>query len=93
MGNERFDFSNLTREHLNNGDKHKMVPGKFKDESPNNLILEFVGSMSKIYLMKMLHGDNRAVAKGVQQCITNRPLRHEDYKVCLIDNEEMHYNK
>ena len=38
-----FDFSNFPKDHKNYSVVNKMIPGKFKDESPANEILEFVG--------------------------------------------------
>ena len=38
-----FDFSNFPKDHKNYSVVNKMVPGKFKDESLANEILEFVG--------------------------------------------------
>ena len=46
---DRFDFSNFPSNHPNYSEKIKMVPGKFKDECPNNTILEFAGLRAKIY--------------------------------------------
>ena len=47
--NEWFDFSNFTSGHSNYSEKNKMVPGKFKDECPNDPILEFAGLRAKVY--------------------------------------------
>ena len=41
--NEWFDFSNFPSGHSNYSEENKMVPGKFKDECPNDPILEFAG--------------------------------------------------
>ena len=38
-----FDFSNFPKDHPNVNESNKMVPEMFKDECPNNPILEFVG--------------------------------------------------
>ena len=38
-----FDFSNFPKDHRSYSVTNKMIPGKFKDESPANEILEFVG--------------------------------------------------
>ena len=38
-----FDLSNFPKDHPNFYESDKMVPSMFKDEYPNNLILEFVG--------------------------------------------------
>ena len=46
---EIFDFSNYTQDHDNFNIENKMVPGKFKDEVRNKIILEFVGLRAEIY--------------------------------------------
>ena len=38
-----FDFSNFPKDSKYYSEANKMIPGKFKDESPANEILEFVG--------------------------------------------------
>ena len=84
-----FDFSNYSKESGMFCDKNKMVPGKFKDESPDNPILEFVGLRSKMYSMLPLEGDKKATAKGVSQRITRQVIKHQDYRNCLMNNEQM----
>ena len=34
----------------------------------------------------------RKTAKGVSHRVTNREIKHEDCKRCLIDDEEMYHN-
>ena len=68
--NEWFDFSNLPREHANYDEENKRVPGKFKDERPNDSILEFAGLRAKIYLILTKNGDSGKTAKGVSQRIS-----------------------
>ena len=46
---DRFDFSNFPPNHPNYSEKNKMVPGKFKDECPDMIIVGFVGLGAKIY--------------------------------------------
>ena len=84
-----FDFSNYSKESGMLRVKNKMVPGKFKDESPDNPILEFVGLRSKMYSMLPLEGDKKATAKGVSQRITRQVIKHQDYRNCLMNNEQM----
>ena len=69
-----------------------MVPGKFKDECPNDPMLEFAGLKAKMYLILTRNGDSRKTAKGVSQRVTKRELKHEDYKRCLMGEEEMYHN-
>ena len=65
-----------------------MIPGKFKDESPANPIFEFVGLRSKMYSIMPKNGDKKATAKGVKRIKTRRELSHQDYKECLMNNQE-----
>ena len=91
-GNEWFDFSNFPSGHSNYDITNKMVPGKFKDECPNDPILEFAGLSAKMYAMLTKDGEEKKTAEGVSQRVTNMEIQHEDYKRCLIDDEEMYHN-
>merc|ERR1711954_468602 len=86
-----FDFSNFPKDHPNYDMTNKMVPGKFKDECPNNTILEFVGLRSKMYSILPLEGEKKATAKGVSQRITKKVIKHNDYKTCLMNEEQMYH--
>ena len=88
---ELFDFSNFPKDHPNFNADNKMVPGKFKDESPANPILEFVGLRSKMYSILPKEGEKKAVAKGVNQRITKREIKHKDYRNCLMNNDQMYH--
>ena len=48
-GNMMFDFSKYPIEHSNCGVENKMVPGKFKDECPTIIFVEFDGLRAKMY--------------------------------------------
>ena len=56
-GYEWFDFSNFPSGHSNYSEKNKMVLGKFKDECPNNPILEFAGLRAEMYSILTKNGD------------------------------------
>merc|ERR1711954_139468 len=64
---------------------------KFKDECPNNTILEFVGLRSKMYSILPLEGEKKATAKGVSQRVTKKVIKHNDYKTCLMNDEQMYH--
>merc|ERR1711954_67490 len=70
---------------------NKMVPGNFKDESPNNTILEFVGLRSKMFSILPLEGEKMVTAKGVSQKITKKVIKHNDYKACLMNDEQLYH--
>ena len=38
------------------------------------------------------NGDEKKTANGVCQRVTNKEIRHEDYKRCLIDDELMYHS-
>ena len=38
------------------------------------------------------NGDSKKTAKGVSQRVSDREIKHEDYKRCLIYDEEMYHN-
>ena len=91
-GNEWFDFSNFPKDHPNYSENNKMVPGKFKDECPNDPILEFAGLRSKMYAMRTKNGDEKKTANGVSRRVTNWEIKHDDYKRCLIEDEVMYHS-
>ena len=86
-----FDFSNFPKDHPNYKENNKMIPGKFKDECPNNTILEFVGLRSKMYSILPKEGEKKATAKGVNQRITRNEIKQGDYRNCLMNNEQMYH--
>ena len=45
-----------------------------------------------MYSILTKNGDSKKTAKFVSQRITNRELKHEDYKRCLLDDREMYHN-
>ena len=83
---EWFKFSNFPTDRPNFNVNNKMFPGKFKDECPNNPILEFVGLRSKMYSILPMVGEKKATAKGVSQKITKREIKHVDYRNCLMNS-------
>ena len=86
-----FDFSNFPKDHPNYKENNKMIPGKFKDECPNNTILEFVGLRSKMYSILPKEGEKKATAKGVNQRITRNVIKHGDYRNCHMNDEQMYH--
>ena len=88
---DQFDFSNFPKDHSNFDMSNKMVPGKFKDECPNNPILEFVGLRSKMYAILTKNGVEKKTAKGVSQRVTNNVIKHNDYKTCLMNDDQMYH--
>ena len=75
---DRFDFSNFPKNHPNYSNIHKMVPGKFKDECPNNMIVEVVGHRGKMYSMKKVYGGNKKAANGVCSNVKNNKKQYHN---------------
>merc|ERR1711954_153889 len=59
-----FDFSNFPKDCPIYDMTNKMVPGNFKDECPNNTILEFFGLRSKMYSILPLEGEKKGNHEG-----------------------------
>lgn len=89
---DRFDFSNFPKNHSIYSEKNKMIPGKFKDECPNDTIMEFAGLRAKMYSILTINGCARKAANGVSRRVTNKEIKHENFKTCLIENEVMYHN-
>merc|ERR1711954_333636 len=70
---------------------NKMVPGKFKDESSKSTIMDFIGLGSKMYSILPLEREKNATAKGVSQRVTKKVINHNDYKTCLMNDEQMYH--
>ena len=58
-GNEWFDFSNFPKDHPNYDTSNIMVPRKFKDECPNDSILEFAGLRAKVHAILTQNDDEK----------------------------------
>ena len=70
-------------------EKIKKVIGKFKDESPDEVIESFVGIRSKCYTFKTFKTKNNEVkkAKGVCKVVVKKNISFDDYKNCVLKDE------
>jgi len=84
----QYDFSDYPRDHPNHSIENKKVVGKFKDECCGQPIAEFVGLRPKMYSILGTES-NITKAKGVQRTVVKKDLRHELYKQCLDEHEQM----
>ena len=85
---DRFDFSTYPRTHFCFSNKNKKVIGKMKDENNGVAQLEFVGLKSKMY--SITDGKHeKKTAKGVNRNVTERELKHADYRNCLFDETSL----
>ena len=53
---------------------------KFKDETNDILIIEFIGLRSKMYNIKLLNERENKRAKGVKKNVVNNDFKHVNYK-------------
>ena len=85
---ETFDFSNLNQIHELFSNKNKKVIGKFKIETPKNVIIdEFVCLRSKAYSFKCKNNDeNKNKIKGISKSQTKH-IKFEEYYNCLFGKE------
>ena len=82
----RFDTSDHPPDHPSGipSGFNKKVLGKFKDEAAGKVIYEFVGLRAKLYLYKMLEGEESKKCKGVKNRRLKRVLLTKIIKsVCL----------
>uniref|UniRef100_A0A8D8TAN0 DNA-directed DNA polymerase n=1 Tax=Cacopsylla melanoneura TaxID=428564 RepID=A0A8D8TAN0_9HEMI len=80
---DTLDTSNYPPNHPLYSEKWKKIVGKFKDESPADLITEFVGLRAKMYTFSTINSHMKCVGKGIPRANINR-LNLEDYKRCLM---------
>ena len=83
-----FGFSNLDENHELFSNKNKKVIGKFKIETPKNVIIdEFVCLRSKAYSFKCKNNDeNKNKIKGVSKS-QSKHIKFEEYYNCFIGKE------
>lgn len=92
---QRFDSSEYDQTHpLYSADNEKVL-GKMKDETRGIPIREFIGLKSKMYsFIYQEEGQikEKKTATGITKSTKKHNTRHEDYKMCLF-NQEMHMSK
>ena len=84
-----FDFSNLDKNHELYSKRNKKVIGKFKIETPKNILIdEFVCLRSKAYSFKCKDNDdeNKSKIKGISKS-QSKHIKFEDYYNCLFGKE------
>ena len=76
-----FDFSNLYESHELFSEKNKKLIGKFKKESPKNVVIdEFVCLRSKAYSFKCKDNtESKNEIKGISKC-QSKHIKFEEYK-------------
>ena len=83
-----FDFSNLDKKHELYSEKNKNVIGRFKIETPKNIIIdEFVCLRSKAYSFKCKNNDeNKNKIKGISKS-QSKHIKFEEYYNCLFGGD------
>ena len=83
---DKFDFSNLDKNHKIFSNKNKKVIANFKIETPKNICIdEFVCLRSKMYAFKC-GDDSKNELKGISKS-QSKNIKIEEYKKCL-DGED-----
>lgn len=85
-----FDTSEYPEEHFLYSTRNKKVLGKMKDETHGEAIEEFVGLRPKMYSLLFHQGDEeieKKTAKGIAKRVTQRNIRHVNYKECLFERK------
>ena len=82
----KFDTADYPSDHPLYNTVNKKVIGMMKDETAGNPVREFVGLRSKMYSYVVEKGkkENKK-AKGIKKCVTEKGIRHADYKDCLFN--------
>ena len=88
---EKFDNSSYHKNSPYFDDSNIRVIGKFKDESPDSPICEFVGLRSKMHSYIKDSQEEHKTAKGIKKNVTNNSIIHENYKNVLFNSEQMHH--
>jgi hypothetical protein len=80
---EHNDMSEYSKENGLYVGENKKVIGKFKDESPDEVIESFVGIRSKCYTFKTKNYIVKK-AKGVNKVVVKKNINFDDYKNCVL---------
>ena len=70
---------------------NKKIIGKFKDEACGIPVTEFVGLKSTMYSYVKDNEEGGKTAKGIKKNVIKNNIKHEDYKITLLNEEQMHH--
>jgi hypothetical protein len=82
---EHYDMSEYSKESGLHDGENKKVIGKFKDESPDEVIESFVGMRSKCYSFITKNNEVKK-AKGVSKVVVKKNISFDDYKNCVLND-------
>ena len=88
---KKFDTSDYPENHpsgIKTGVNKKVI-GKFKDEAAGKQITHFAGLRPKLYTFKVEEKGETRKAKGVKKNVIKKSLSFEDYKKCLLSEDEL----
>ena len=88
-----FDLSNYDKTNILYDGTNNKVIGKFKNESPNNQITEFVGLRSKLYSYVTDDNKPHKRCKGIKKCVIEQEFEHNNYKTCLNNRKQLTKNQ
>ncbi len=86
---EHHDMSEYSKDSGLYDGENKKVIGKFKDESPDEVIECFVGIRSKCYSF-ITKNNVVKKAKGVSKVVVKEKISFDDYKNCVLIDEPKH---
>jgi hypothetical protein len=82
---EHYDMSEYSKDSGLYDGENKKVIGKFKDESPDEVIESFVGIRSKCYSF-ITKNNTVKKAKGVSKVVVKKNITFDDYKKCVLND-------
>ena len=88
---EYYDMSEYSKECSLYDETNKKVLGKFKDETPNGVITNFIGIRSKCYTIRT-NAKIIKKAKGVSKKVVEKNIDFIDYKNCVLENKDVFRN-
>lgn len=66
---------------------NKKVPGKFKDETQNKPIAEFVGLKPKMYALRLDDNSEKKTCKGIKKNVCVKEINFDHYYKCVMGVE------
>ena len=85
-----FDFSRYPTNHPLYSTENQGVPGKFRSETNEKMIREFVGLRAKAYSVLLEDGTTKSAAAGTVKDIAAQKLTHERYRHVLEHLTDLH---
>ena len=70
--------------------KNSGIVGKFKDEEPNDIIIEFVGIRAKNYAYTTLGGTEKKKDKGIKKAVIKKEITFDDFRDCVLSGVVKH---